>query len=299
MYKNLNVGYLGVSGRHSEVIELALSHGFKGMDLDIDEFAEQVEQNDVAYAKRLIASARIQVGAFRLPFELGDDFARRDSFDADVERAGKLAELAASVNCRAALVRIDPASDEMPYHQNFERARQRISALADVLKPHGVMLGLEFDAVAASRENRAMSFLASFDALVQLVKMCVADNVGVVADLWQIYVGGGDLEQLGLLSPDKIAAVVLSDLPVDADLEQIDESQRLLPGETGCIDAVRALTMLAEMGYEGPLVPKVSREHLGEGGRDALVKTVADRLSDLWKQAGLSSKGRLVSPVKS
>ena len=93
-----------------------------------------------------------------------------------------------------------------------------------------------------------MSFIASFDALVKLVKMCVGDNIGVVADLWQIHVGGGDVEQLSLLAPNQIAAVVLSDIAADVAADQADESHRLLPGESGVIDSVRALGLLAEMG---------------------------------------------------
>ena len=35
MYRNLNPAALGVTGRQSELIELALTYGFKGLDLDI------------------------------------------------------------------------------------------------------------------------------------------------------------------------------------------------------------------------------------------------------------------------
>jgi sugar phosphate isomerase/epimerase len=171
-------------------------------------------------------------------------------------------------------------------------------ALAAALKPHGVMLGIEIDATASAREDHAMSFIASFDALVQLVKMCVGDNIGVVADLWQIHVGGGDVEQLGLLSAKEIAAVILSDIASDVPLDQASETHRLLPGETGVIDTVRALTVLAEMGYDGPISPRADRAGLGESGRDTVVKNVAERINDLWTQAGLNSKGRLAAPVR-
>ena len=35
MYKNLNTEILGITGRQSEIIELALTYGFRGIEIDI------------------------------------------------------------------------------------------------------------------------------------------------------------------------------------------------------------------------------------------------------------------------
>ena len=45
MFKNLDFEALGVSGHQSELIELTLSYGFKGFDLDLAAFAHQGDQN--------------------------------------------------------------------------------------------------------------------------------------------------------------------------------------------------------------------------------------------------------------
>jgi hypothetical protein len=45
MFKNLSPEALGVSGRQSEMIELALSFGFKGLDLDIIELADSAKSH--------------------------------------------------------------------------------------------------------------------------------------------------------------------------------------------------------------------------------------------------------------
>ena len=50
MFKNLSTQALGVSGRQGEVIEAALSFGFKGLDLDIEEFSAQVTSSGLAQA---------------------------------------------------------------------------------------------------------------------------------------------------------------------------------------------------------------------------------------------------------
>lgn len=41
MYKNLNAEVLGVSGRQSELIELAMTYGFIGLDVDITEVVKR------------------------------------------------------------------------------------------------------------------------------------------------------------------------------------------------------------------------------------------------------------------
>ena len=69
MFKNLNLEVLGVSGRTSEIIELALSFGFKGVDLDLVNFQQQVQVNGLARARRLLDSAKLKIGTFRLPLE--------------------------------------------------------------------------------------------------------------------------------------------------------------------------------------------------------------------------------------
>ena len=46
MYRSLNVETLGVTGRQSELIELVLSYRFKGLDIDIEAFARQLNEKD-------------------------------------------------------------------------------------------------------------------------------------------------------------------------------------------------------------------------------------------------------------
>src|SRR6266478_2947281 len=69
MFKNLSLDDLGVSGRQSERIELTLSNGFRGFNLDLVEFQQQVERHGLPHARRLIDSARLKPGSFKLPVE--------------------------------------------------------------------------------------------------------------------------------------------------------------------------------------------------------------------------------------
>ena len=67
MYKNLNARFLGVSGFQSEIIELALSHSFGGIDLDVVDFSDRVQTKGLEYARRFIESAHIKIGCGQLP----------------------------------------------------------------------------------------------------------------------------------------------------------------------------------------------------------------------------------------
>lgn len=83
MFKNLNPANLGVAGSPSEIIEATLSNGFKGLDLDIVAFAEDVKANGLAKARRYLDSARLKIGSYRLPLRCSDDNATYQAdFDA-------------------------------------------------------------------------------------------------------------------------------------------------------------------------------------------------------------------------
>ena len=73
MFKCLSPAALGLSARVNEMIEPALSNGFKGFELDLKNFAAQAEREGLPVARRLVDSAKLKFGYFRLPFELEAD----------------------------------------------------------------------------------------------------------------------------------------------------------------------------------------------------------------------------------
>jgi sugar phosphate isomerase/epimerase len=293
MFKNLNFDHIGITGRASEVIELTLSFNFKGLDLDMQDYAAQVESQGLPHARRLIDSARLKIGSFYAPLFDEESEERGDTFESRLALLPKWAELASGLGCSRCLAVIRPACDERPYHENFELHRKRIHDAARILEPRGIRLGLEFEASSDLRQGRAFQFIHSLDAVVQLVKSSAAKNAGVVVDPWQMHVAGSSLDELSVLEADQIVALYLSDIPAGANLEQVDESARLLPGEEeGGIDSVAALSRLAEMGYDGPVTPRADRERYQELGREALVRLAASRLDELWQAAGLDASGQ-------
>jgi sugar phosphate isomerase/epimerase len=294
MFKNLSTEGIGVSGRQSEIIELALSFGFKGIDLDLIDFQQQVKAHGLPHSRRLLDSARLKIGTFRLPLVWDDS---DETYQQSVRELPALLQLATDIGAKRAVTTIAPANDARPYHENFEFHRRRLAEIGGLLAPAGMRLGIEFVAPAAARKNRAFQFIHTFDAVVTLVNMIRAPNVGAVVDPWQIHAAGSSLDDVRKLSADRIVAAYLSDAPPDADPAALTEADRLLPGETGKIDSAAILTTLVEIGFDGPISPRAHRDRLAGMRREQIVKLAGERVDQAWKAAGLSPAGKL-SPAK-
>ena len=295
MFRNLNPQLLGITGRQSELIELALSFGFRGIDIDLDDFQQTVKTYGIAHARRLIDSARLKLGAFRLPLVWDDEDEKYKSGLAPLEEALKLAE---ELGLSRAINTIAPANDLRPYHENFEFHRRRLQEVGELLARYRMKLGLEFCASAELRKDRAFQFIHTFDALATLVGMIRAANVGAVIDVFQLHAGGGSFDEARKLGCEKIVSVIVADAPADKSPTDCDETDRLLPVENGAIDLPAVLVGLAELGYEGPVTPSVSKSHAAAMKRDQIVRSAGERLTQAWNTAGISPSGKLSAVAK-
>lgn len=294
MFRNLSTDSLGVSGRESEIIELALSFGFKGIDLDLVDFQQQVQVNGLARARRLLDSAKLKIGTFRLPLVWDDT---DEVYQQGLHSLGESLKLAADLGATRAVTSLAPANDARPYHENFEFHRRRLTELGEVLARHNMRLGIELTAPMAARRDRAYQFIYTLDALAMLVSMVRSANVGIVLDPWQIRAGGGSIDDAQKIGGSRIIAVYLSDAPADVPPTELVDEQRLMPGENGTIDTPAVLTKLAEWGYDGPLTPRAHRSRTVGMRREQAVKLAGQRLDEAWKSAGLNAAGRL-APAK-
>ena len=295
MFRNLNPHLLGISGRQSELIELALSYGFKGIDIDLAEFQQTVKTYSLAHARRLIDSARLKLGTFRLPLVWDED---DETYKSGLAAAEESLKLAAEVGLSRAIATIAPANDLRPYHENFEFHRRRLQEVGELLATHRMKLGLEFAADPELRKDRAFQFIHTFDALATLVGMIRSANVGAVVDLFQLHTGGGSFDEARKLGGEKIISVIVADAPAEKAGADCDEADRLLPGESGAIDLAAALVGLAEIGYEGPITPSASKSATASLKREQIVKAAGERLTQGWTTAGLSPAGKLSAVAK-
>jgi sugar phosphate isomerase/epimerase len=289
MFKNLDAKALGLTATQSETIELALSCGFRGIDLDIVDFAAEVKAYGLPKARRLLDSAKLKVGSTALPI----DWQREAGFETELQKLAELAGLAASIGARRMQTVVEPANDERPYHENFEFAGRRLTELGRALEPHGLKLAVGFDASPAARQGKSFEFVHDLDALLVLLSTIRAANVGLWLDVWQVWACGASLDETRKkLARGQVVAVSVSDAD-ESRPDSRDAASRRLPGETGAIDAATLLATLTEMGYDGPVTPTPGRDQLASLRRDQLVKLAGEKLDALWKAAGLSPSRKI------
>lgn len=285
MFKNLNTSALGVSGHQSEIIELALTYGFAGVDLNITEFATRARLKGLPYAKRLIESAKIRVGTFALPFDWDTD---DDSFKAELKKLPEFANCAMELGCTRCTAVVASANDSRPYHENFEFHRRRFHDICEVLQPAGVRLAVGFQACEYLRRDRAFQFIHDLDALTLLLNMVAAPNLGLLLDIWEVIACGSSLDVVRKLPANQIVAVQVAEMPADVPLTELDDKARLLPGvENGRIDVAAFLKVVRELGYDGPVTLKPSRGAFESRRREVIIKQASESLDAVLKAAGV------------
>lgn len=286
MFKNLSPDALGIFGRQGEMLEIALTHRFKGLELDLNEVVKRAKTTSVAQACKYLASAKVKIGGFELPIRWAGDEAQ---FQADLAQIDTLLEVAQAISADRCYTAVRPTCDQRPMHENFQFHVDRLRAVADALAPAGIKLGLSFQAAAAERADGGFEFIHQTDPLVLLINTVQKENVGLLLDTWTWTVGGGDIEKLRALRGEQIVSVRLSDIPAEADLAEIQPQQRILPSEGGAIDNGAILGVLDELGFDGPVALAQHNSHTKGQTRESTVSKASALLDSLFAAAGIST----------
>ena len=278
MYKNLSSSAIGVFARQSELLEIALTHRFKGLEIEINEVLRRAQASSVAQACRYLCSAQVKIGGFELPVRWsGDD----KSFQSDLSQLGLLLEVCGTLGADRCFITIRPTCDQRPFHENFQFHVARLQKLADALAPGGVKLAVNFLASPADRADGGFEFIHQVDPLLLLLNSVQRENVGLLFDAWHWWVGGGDVEKMRSLRGDQFLSVRLADIPAGADLSAITEDQRVMPGEGGMIDASAILSTLEDLGFDGPVALAPNPGLFKGQKREAIVSRASSVLDTL------------------
>lgn len=288
MYKNLNCDLLGISGRQSEIIELALTYGFRGIDIDMDDLVKRCQRGSFESASRFLVSSKLKIGGFEAPIDLDCD---EDTFTTKAAQLNGVAEIARRAAATTAMVTVPYATNRLPYPEYFDVIRKRIDMIAETFGKEEVRLAVAFEAQNPDSEEKEFKFLRDVEGFSALIRACTSKNVAIVYDTWNWYIGGGDeaaLDQLGL---DRIAAVHIADCREGVDAKSATRDDCLLPSSTGVIDNESILRRLQEAGMKLP-VSAMGRPEEAGSTRDALVALTQDALDKTFEAAGLPSQTR-------
>ncbi|WP_149498512.1 sugar phosphate isomerase/epimerase family protein [Roseiconus lacunae] len=294
MLKNFSPKALGINGRQSELIELALTYGFVSMDVDMYEMLRRAQRSTAEDATKFVRAAlgegtgRLeQIGGFPLEVDLDAEDA---AFTSQLGTLHPLSELAESLGVTRAYVNLPASTDRMPYHEYFELQRGRIAQIADVLASRNIKLGVGFDATTDQAEPKQFDFIRNVEGLIAFVNAVASDSVGFIVDTWDWVVGGGALDQLSELPGDKIVAVRIGSLADDADPAKATRKDCVLPTQEGSLNHVNVVKQLAAAGFEGPISPAASPSQYKGQTRENTVTQAQEAIDGITNAAGLEVK---------
>jgi sugar phosphate isomerase/epimerase len=257
-----------------ESISIAGSAGFDGVEIDIREVANLIEQNGASYVRALFADAGVRPAGWGLPVAWNGP---EEQWRKGIEELTSLAKAAQQIGCLRTMTWIMPGSNDRAYDENRRFHIDRFGPLAEVLAAHDVRLGLEFIGPKTIRDTQKHQFVYRMLDMVAMGAE-IGPNVGLLLDCWHWHTSGGTVDELLSLRPEQVVYVHINDAPVGVAMDAYIDNQRCLPGATGVIDTTGFLQALNSIGYDGPVVP----EPFGSPASWA-----ADALRGVWKQAGL------------
>ncbi len=289
MYKNLNPAALGISGRQSELIELAMTYGFKGLDIDLNDLVKRTKRSDFEHASRYLKSAEIGVSGFEVPIDLDAD---DESFAKALAELPEAMEVASKVGATCGSLRLPAATDRLPYHEYFEVLRKRVAQIGDVMAASQIRLGLYFSAAKEFRTDKEFKFVSDAEGFLAFFNAVSHPQVGATIDTWSWSVSGGTVDQLQTIDVAKIVSVRVADAEVDLDVATASYKNRLMPGDDKLVKNVSIISHLAAKGYKGPIAAAGHQSTLSGMTRDAIVSHAQDCLDKVLTAAGLETETR-------
>jgi hypothetical protein len=268
---------MGAGSRQSEIIELALTHRFDAIEVDMADLLARYEAMGKAFALQFFKSARVKTGTFKLPLNLGTS---AEEFPAQLAKLDKVTEIARELSCNRCYLEIESGSDRQTFLENFENHRVRLGTVATKLAESEIRLGIGLsDTVLQCKKT--YQFVRSAEELLTLLRMVGHPNLGLCLNAFNWSLGKGTVEQLAALKADKFAEIRLGDLPADVELSKINAGQVQLAGSQPSSLAVPLMQLLHRLGWSGAVSMLVGSTMLAGKSRDAVFAELAARLQEL------------------
>ena len=285
MLKNFSPGALGINGRQSELIELALTYGFNAMDVDMHEMLRRALRTTTQDAtKYLDAATNLSVGGFDLGVDLDAD---EDAFISQVGSLNPIADLAKQLGGRCAYARLPVATDRLPFQEYFEVQKGRLSDIAEILAARNIKLAIGFSAGHDLGKGKAFPFVRDVEGFIALVNSVRGTNVGFLVDTWDWVVGGGTIDQIKGLAAEKVVAVRLGSVPSGVVLSEAKSTERIVPEASGSLDHVQLISHLKSIGYRGPVSPSASNQAYRGQTRESIVQRSQEAVDAISTSAGV------------
>lgn len=278
MYKALGMGDLRIDLPIIEGIELAARHDFKGLMMDPAKIIEAGIDNVIeAMDKYGIVNA-----GFGLPYNfMGDEKTYKEGLD----NLPALLEAVRKTGGTRASTYIMSFSDELPYDDMYDDLAKRLRPYAAMLKEYGISLGLEFLGPKHIYEGKKYEFIRTMPEMLRMTDSIGTGNCGLLLDAYHCHTAGYDMDIVKKLFANQVTLVHINDAMEGMAPDELPDSPRMLPGETGVIDIPKFLKNLIRIGYEGPVVVEPFYEPFNDiDDPDEKVRIVKVAVDKVWPE---------------
>lgn len=277
MYKILSSRGLGVGGKQNELIELALTHGFDGVEVDMADLVGRHDTLGKQFACQFLQSAKIDMGTFKLPVAIGGT---DEQFNESITKLDTILDLAQTLNAKSCYVEIGSENENYAFQECFEKHTARLQTIAEKFAATTIKIGLALSASNAKPTDGNFKFIQTADEMLPLVKAVGQPNVGLCLDAWEWAVGGGTVEQLTNAGIATIVTEVkLADVAPGADLAEIKRSDRsALPGSEADSFSFNLSKAILASGADLPFSVSTDLSTFASAPRDKVVDSISKQL---------------------
>lgn len=276
MYKSLNGPAIGIKLPLPDLAALARQTGFAGIDFDMRE-ALGLQDAATAFGATRAAQWGLPVNGTQTEWEI------------DAGELAACARLAAKLGATRCATWVPSWHDSRALAENTEYHIAKLTPAARILAEHGIQLGLEFLGPVTLFQNHRFAFIHQMQPMLDMGAQ-IGPNVGLLMDAWHLFTSGATLADLARLKASDIVHVHINDAPKGVPFDQVKDTIRHLPLETGVLDLAGFMRGLKAIGYDGPVTTEPFNARINEiAGRDpkAAATEVSAAMDRLWQMAGL------------
>jgi 2-keto-myo-inositol isomerase len=211
--------------------------GIRAVEPQLTKVREFAQKESPAAARRLLDDLGLKAVSSSNQLGLAEP---GDARAQSLEDLKWKAELAQAIGCDRIVA---PSAGTGQYTEDdYKRGVDNLREAADITKPFGVTLMLEF--------ARTSRFVASLPTALKVVREANHPNLRVMLDTYHFWAGISKFEDLELLRDGELHHLHFEDVPADPPREILGQPNRVFPGE-GIAPLRRIVELLKRKKYAG------------------------------------------------
>jgi len=212
--------------------------GIRAVEPDLGKVREYAAKQTPARARQLLDDLGLKAVSCSNQLFLEESGPRRAAALEDLKWKVELAEVIGADRMVA------PSAASEPHTlADYAQVIENLRAAADIARPHGVTLMLEF--------TRLSTLVNNLRTALKIVREANHPNLRVMLDTFHFWSGMSKFEDLELLRDGELHHLHFEDIPADPPLEMFAQQSRVFPGE-GIAPLRRIVEVLQRKGYRGP-----------------------------------------------